>query len=458
MFQEAPGVFFDMDVIGVELRKDGLAIQRVNCSLFGFKAKGCELFTGATLREMLDGLKSYISSNGITEPVIALTLPRSAAITGVLHIPAPDEASVGRILAFELEKHIPFKTDEACWAFEVTGKKENLFSAFFAAARKNTIDKTLSEFRAAGLEPSFVTIEQAAVINAIANFEKNTQSLAVVGRMNSEYTFDLYSGNAPIYSSRINPARVKRDGLPAAVSAELSGALRLAGKASETKPDRCIAVSESIDAGTLAELSNGLGLAVSALSSEGRKIYAGAYGAALSAAGKGKVNINLLPATVSSKSSSGLGKTIGLAASLAGILLLTGATYIVKDIVTIKRLESAVAEAKLQKDKVQGLADSHNSADERIRVLEEIKGSGAPGALDILKDLTVMLPQGTWLTSFEYNSGFVLIEGYSDAASSQLLRLEQSDVVKDAEFAGPVTKQGGKEHFRIKLKVRENAG
>lgn len=447
-----------MDVIGVELRKDGLAIERLSNSLFGCKAKGREHIPGANLREMLDGLKSYISSNGIKGPVIALALPRSAVMTGVLHIPAPEEASVGRVLSFEIEKHIPSKLEDTCWAFEVTGKKETNFEVFFAAVRKNILGKTLSAFRDACLEPSFVTVEQAAVINALATLEKNTQTLAVVGRMDSEFTFDLYSGKAPVYSGRINPMRVKRDGLATATAAELACALRHSGKAQTAKPDRCVAVSEAIDEGTLGELANGLGLAVTALSIEGQKIYAGAYGAALCGAGKGTVNINLLPSTPSGKSSSGLGKTVGLAASLAGVLLLTGATYIVKDIVTMKRLESAVAEARLQKDKVEGLADSHKSADGRIRVLEEIRGSGVPGALDILKDLTVMLPQGTWLTSFEYNSGVVLIEGYSDAASSQLLRLEQSTVVKDAEFAGPVTKQNGKEHFRIKLKVREVAG
>ena len=447
-----------MNVIGVELRKDDLVVQTVSSSLFGCRAKGCELIRGATLREMLDGLKRYISSNSIKEPVIALALPRSAAISGVLQVPAPDASAIGRILVFEIAKHIPFKPEDAYWGFEVTGRKENIFSVFFSAARKNTVDRILSEFRDAGLEPVLATAWQACVLNASGS-GKNAQSLsAVIGIDGADLTFDLFSGGVPVYSGRINPTRINKAGLANAAASELDIALRQAG----TSPDgrrleRCFVASESVGKGMLDELAGGLGLPVKSIGADqgGQKAYPAALGAALGVAGKGRLNVNLLPSAVPGKAAYGLGRTVALAASLAGLLLLTGAAYIVKDILTIKKLESSVAEAKLQKDRIDGFADSHKSADERIRVIEEMR-PGAPGALDILKDLTVTLPSGTWLTEFAYSSGVVFIEGYSDGASALLLELEHSGAVKDAEFAGPVTKgQGGKEHFRIKLRARE---
>ena len=83
-------------------------------------------------------------------------------------------------------------------------------------------------------------------------------------------------------------------------------------------------------------------------------------------------------------------------------------------------------------------------------------GRNSGGALDVLKELSVMLPKDTWLTDFEYGEGVVFIEGFSEKASSQLLKMERSGFVQDVEFAGPVTKgPGGKEHFRIKIKITD---
>lgn len=450
-----------MDVIGVEIRKDLLAVTVVNSSLLGCKIKGSELIRGESLKERLDGLKRYISANSIKDPLIALALPRNAVLSNVISIPSPDHSSIKRILGFELEKHVPFKAEDAYWGFETIGRKDSLFSVLFAAVRKNTVDKLIEEFRAAGLEPVFAGSWQASIINALAHLKSTDEGalIAVIGMNTGEVSIDVLAGFVPVYSSRVSQSRLKQGALASAVASELGVFLNSADAPSgKRKLDGCMSVSLDQDKRVLEELSICLGMPVTPLRlycDEGQSMSAPAFGAALCAVGRARVGINLLPSTPAGKGAYGLTRTIALAGALAGMLLMTGAAYLVKDWVTLKRLESAVAEAKLEKQKVQGVADSLKSADERIRVLEEIKGSGLPGALDVLKETTVMLPPGTWLTDFEYNSGVVIIEGYSDGASAQLIRMEQSAVVEDAEFAGPVTRKGpgGQEHFRIKMKV-----
>jgi len=178
-----------------------------------------------------------------------------------------------------------------------------------------------------------------------------------------------------------------------------------------------------------------------------------AVGAALAAAGKGRADIELLQSNKGKQAGSALKRVIALSTAAAGLFFLTGAAYIVKDRIMLDRLDSMLEEARAVKGKVEGVADSLSASSARLKTLEEIKGSLSPGALEVLRELALTLPQGTWLTDFEYRKGSVLIEGFSDRASTQLLRMEGSGLIKDAEFTGPVTVARGKEQFKIRFRA-----
>jgi Tfp pilus assembly protein PilN len=458
--RRCPGLF-DMDVLGVQIRTDALAVARVRSSIFAVKAQSYDLIRGETLKDRVDGLRSYISGNAIENPRIALVLPRGVTISSVIEVPAPDASALGGILKFELEKHIPFKPDDAYWGFETVGRKDKVFSVLFAAVRKNTVDKIVEEFSAAGLVLDSVGFWQGCLINALAQWKSPARggNRAFIGISDGEVTLDVFSDLVPVYSKSVSAVRLGEEAWTGAVKRELAAFLRSSGTASPVKIDECSVISdEEPEGASVAELSKDLNLPVGSLSLNGLGLPSSAalaLGASISALGKGRINIDLFAPLGSKKVNSGYLQTLALAFAVAVLLLLTGATYLIKDWFTLRRMESAVAEARVEKEKVDGLADSLKSAGERVKVLEGVQGANSPGALDVLHDLTVTLPQDTWLTDFEYNDGVVLIEGFSESASTQILTLERSGRMKDVEFAGPVTKgRGGKEHFRIKFKVR----
>jgi Tfp pilus assembly protein PilN len=449
-----------MNLLGVEIRADALAVAHLKSSLLGLKVVGFDVFKGDTLKARVEGLKSRISGSAIKDPGLSVVLPRNATISRVIEVPAPDASAIGGILRFELEKHIPFKVEDAYWGFEAVGRKDKVFSVLFAAARKNTVDKIVGEFTEAGLTPHSVVFWQASVINALARWKNTALSAdtAIVGLDAGTVTLDVISDMVPVYSKTISAGALREDGWSGAVKRELGAFLSSA--AAREKKHECVVLSEEADEGGIIDaLSNDLNLPVGPARLKGLGVPASAapaLGAAISALGKGRINIDLFAPSGAVKGSEHL-KTLALSAAVALLLVLTGATYLVKDRLTLDRLDSALSEARLEKEKVDGLAGELKAADERIRALEGIKGMDSPGALEVLRELSVLLPAGTWLTGFEYNGGVVFIEGFSDSASAELLKMERSGLMRDAEFAGPVTKdRGGKEHFRIKFSVRDN--
>ncbi|OGP13012.1 MAG: hypothetical protein A2052_03890 [Deltaproteobacteria bacterium GWA2_54_12] len=448
-----------MDVFGIEIRDDSLILAHLKTSLFGLNLKGCEVFSGQTMAERLCGVKDYIFSNAGKSRSICVVLPRGAVVSGTIEVPAPERAAIKKMLDFEMDKHLPFRPAEAYWDFDVIERKENLFQVLFAAVRRDTLDGIMGEFRGAGLEPSSATFWQASIDNALFH-EKGSGKVglvAVAGFGPGRVTLDIFSGSVPVYSKSAGAGRLKDEERAGALAKEFaafscSGRYLSPGKRFEGR----VVTPDTTGTG-LKELESLLGVPVTLFRLSGFEnapsSSAAAIGAALAAAGKGRVNIDLLRSSGGKRAGSALKRAIALSTAAAGLLFLTGATYIVKDRLMLDRLDSLLEEARTGKGKVQGVADSISASSARLETLEEMKGVSAPGALEVLRELALMLPQGTWLTDFEYKEGVVSIEGYSDRASAELLGMESSGLIKDAEFAGPVTVGRGKEHFRIKFRA-----
>lgn len=102
-------------------------------------------------------------------------------------------------------------------------------------------------------------------------------------------------------------------------------------------------------------------------------------------------------------------------------------------------------------DSMAALAET----EERIAILKE----AAPGRnepLEILRELTGRLPQGTWLTGIRLEGMKVEIDGFSPSASEIFPLLTQDGRFRKVEFASPITRQGDNlERFQIRA---EHAG
>ena len=72
--------------------------------------------------------------------------------------------------------------------------------------------------------------------------------------------------------------------------------------------------------------------------------------------------------------------------------------------------------------------------------------------LDTLKELTIILPDHTWLTYFRKKGEEIELGGISKSAISLISILESSALFRDVSFSSPVVKgRGGEETFRIRL-------
>jgi general secretion pathway protein L len=80
------------------------------------------------------------------------------------------------------------------------------------------------------------------------------------------------------------------------------------------------------------------------------------------------------------------------------------------------------------------------------------------GKLDILRELTEIIPEDAWLTEFSYQDGGreIKLSGYAESASQLLPILEQSGMFENVRFTSPITtdRRLQKEQFRLEMQVK----
>ena len=89
----------------------------------------------------------------------------------------------------------------------------------------------------------------------------------------------------------------------------------------------------------------------------------------------------------------------------------------------------------------------------REKLLLLTEGAEAPNSL-VLQELTEIVPNNAYLTSFRVRNGRVELEGFATAASDLVPVLEKSRLLRNAQFTSPVTKvQDNQERFSLTTDV-----
>lgn len=83
------------------------------------------------------------------------------------------------------------------------------------------------------------------------------------------------------------------------------------------------------------------------------------------------------------------------------------------------------------------------------------KKRSEPALVDVLNELTRVIPDNTWLYGLQYKDRRVVMQGQSPSASSLIAVIESSPYFKNTNFVSPVTKDvtSGLERFQIASEV-----
>ena len=90
----------------------------------------------------------------------------------------------------------------------------------------------------------------------------------------------------------------------------------------------------------------------------------------------------------------------------------------------------------------------------QTRFLQQKKRT-EPAMVDMLKELTDVMPDQTWLNGLQYRDHRLVMQGQSPSASALIGLIEASPFFRNTSFVSPVTKDmaSGLERFQIASEV-----
>ncbi|MES1260605.1 MAG: PilN domain-containing protein [Acidobacteriota bacterium] len=408
----------------------GIAIGPGNleAAIVRSRPAGATLVAGATIRDFRArpaaewGAELLRYLEGAREPHLAATvlLPRDEVIVRVIHLPGVADKDLPGAIELQIDMLHPFGDDEVAWAWMRAGN-----SCVVGVVRKTLLDAWETLFSEAGIPVAAFTFS-AAAIHAALRIRNIPAAAMLIFWTDERGQTEIYgeSGARPLYSSAF--------AVPAQRALALSRAeLRL-------PPDYpALSPGEAIPGST--------GLASTAALAASAPLVSRFA--------------NLLPAERRASSA----RRQYLLPAILGALLMAG---LIGAFVVFPAMEQRSYLAAL-KAEVHALEPRALHAQElekragvnrgRITALDEIRRR--PQAdLDVLNELTRLLPAQVWTSSIEIYPDSVLIAGEADQAAPLLKLLDSSPLFQNSEFALSVTHNAQNEQFRIKTMRRGRTG
>lgn len=426
--------------LGIVLKEHQLAVV----GLAGSRAR--QVFTLEDQENPAAVLRGELEARRLRVRGAALGLPRSLATVKVLELPAVG-GSLSQMVAFELERHVPFPAEDAAFDFlPLPAARGAPQRVLVVACERRTVDRALRMLEEARLAPRSLSVACHDLVSLLGPWGKGKPAVWV----------HLVGDDAELLFLEGRRLRLSRSVPAADLTGEIGKSLMHLGWEEPAglwvSGDR----AQEVLAGGLAgvgaapgppPLSSRARTAVASLGDSANGLTILALAVALAPRHRA---LNLLPAALRPRQLTwGQWVTAGnlAAAALLGVALLFARGYQVER--HLNRINTAIRALDPEVKAVERLMSEVERKRQLLATLKTVEES-ALRPLPLLRELTELIPPDAWLTTVSFDTKSVEFTGQATAANQLIPLLEGSPRLEKVEFASPVTRGRDKEQFRIK--------
>jgi Tfp pilus assembly protein PilN len=437
-----------MKFSGVRL---GVVLLNDRLSVAALSRERLDTFSIATENPAV-ALREELGNRGLTPRTVALALARAAVFVRPIELPAVG-GDMREMVRLNLDGHVPFAAEDTPFDFvplpadaEGVRSPEAVNRVLVAAAESRIVESAVRIAEEARLKPTSLTVAAHDLLGLV--HAQRGRRVVWVHRTGGTADVLCLVGAALVLSRSVLAAD------DVAVADEVRRSLAV------VRWRTCDGVWVSGDLAPDAPALATLGAPATAppytpraaarlatLPADDR----GAQELALAvASGRRSRPLDLLPAGLRPRRlSRAQGITLGVATATALLLV---AALMVPGYREQRHLDRINAEITRVDPQVKAAERLVRELERKRKLLDTI--TGVEGAsmrpLPVLRELTDLLPNDTWLTTLSLDSKGVEVTGQAAAASTLIPLLENSSRLERVEFSSPVTRGRDKEQFRIR--------
>ena len=430
--------------------------------IMGYKASRLEE-VGCPVPEMVTASASlYCRQEKVTNPQVMLSVPKAWTVIQTTELPATAMENLSDVVAYELDRITPFSPDDAYYDYKIVKVEGGKVQIAIAALRRDTVDPYIRALTEQGLPVTKIDTNLAAV-STYLNYVWKEQDLIYldIGSKTYESGFvqsgvivagctDSYNGNGP------------DEHLMADVAENVAPWAERMEKANIC-PQLVVHSHNDVQ---YAPLEKQLRIPLQVLKNDNLAIpgFKGiktsddipydAIGGVLASLWMKSKAMNLLDRGRTTRTSPPLTLTVILVTVLfmMGVLALFLPLHLENEKVTA--IDREISTRKDAVKKIDSLRKDFNSLQDEFKAIADFK-QGKQNTLQILKEITILLPKSVWLTRVHINDANVAIEGYATSATDILPRIEASPYFAKVEFSSPTMRDArmNMDRFVIRMEL-----
>jgi Tfp pilus assembly protein PilN len=356
---------------------------------------------------------AFLKKLGLKHVVAAVLLPREDVILRQISVPGVSDKDLPAAVGFQMDGLHPYDENDvvSSWA-----RLPGTSMVMVAIARRAALERYTAWFSEAGVKVGSFTCAPAAIYSARRLFAPEPLP-AVLAMEEVNGRMELYgeSPSRPLFSASF-------DATPERATTLACAELRLDPLTETRSFHALVGASPALP-----------------------------YAAALAAAcPRLFLPINLLPTELRSSNSRALWIPTAVAAGLVLIAAVALAAYpSIEDRRYLKTLNDNIAQVKPQAMLAAKLDKDIETARQRTILLDQLRKRSKLD-IDVIGEMTRILPPPIWLNSLEISRTQVTVAGESDQAAPLLKQIDASPFFEASEFSMPPVRTQAGEVFRIR--------
>lgn len=411
--------------------------------------------------ELSSAVALAMSELNIGKVSVNLCIPRSWTIIKTVELPLAAKESISNVIAYELDRFTPFSHENALYDFRVLREAENKIIVLIAVARADLINSYKEALKSKGVFIDSITVNLSGLSTLCFYKDRKKDSIfidvtaggydgaLIVGGSLAETFFDRFPPNSD-EKLKADTIIKKIEETTNSINEKTQAAqLVLSLKDADPSLKEMLKLRINMPFTILEETDLRL-----QLPSDQRDVSYSAIGGLLEALWPMSKGFNLL--------SKGQKKESSVPMIVTGVFILAifalGMLYMIIPLNTQKKkLEKIDQEIALRiKDvrEIEAIKKEIDDINNEILKINNFK-KNRPMVLNLLKELTTILPKTTWLTRAHITESTVLLEGYASSATELLPKIEASKYFGKAEFTSPTFRDArlNSDRFVIKMEI-----
>lgn len=396
---------------------------------------------------------------GISKAEITLSIPKAWAVIKVAEFPSTIKENISNVVSYELDRLTPFNQEDAYYDFKVLKEDNGKLTILVCAVKSGLIKPYIESLKDKGFDVTKVTANLSGIGTLCLYINKGADSLFLEIDEN-EYKCALFIGGSirDIITDRIETADeklrmekimsaiepliqdIRKNGASPRVVVLLKDKNPILKEMLKLRLDLPVRMLNEVD----------LGLSVPPV----KDIPYEAIGSALESLWPKAKGLNLLQKGVIEKQEAPVLLTIVLMLAVLAMLILNVLKPFKVEQEKLKLVDAQIAEKRNDVKKVEDLKKEIQALNNEVLTIGKFKEK-RPLTLDLMRELTTILPKTAWLTRVKAAETTVDIEGYSASATELLQKLEASKFFRKAEFGSPTFRDPSMkaDRFAIKMEI-----